>query len=111
MVDPPAVGPLGAADGALAEDAGAEAAGADAGAVVGTLDVGEVVAALLHAAVKPPTTMMAAAMSFLECMSHLVRSRRTNRGGRSDRSYVDMGGPGFLQGADQCTETDTAGRT
>jgi hypothetical protein len=84
MVDPPAVGPLGAADGALAEDAGAEAAGADAGAVVGTvaaaLDVGEVVAALLHAAARPAMMTMAAAIRFLECMSHLFRSRRTDRG-------------------------------
>jgi hypothetical protein len=83
MVDTPAVGPLGAADGALAEDAGAEAAAADAGAVAAVaaaLDAGEVVAALLHAAARPATTMMAAAIRFLERMSHLVRSRRTDRG-------------------------------
>jgi hypothetical protein len=83
MVDPPAAGPLGAADGELA-DAAAEDAGADAGAVVGTdaatLDVGEVVAALLHAAAKTATMTMAGASRFLECISHLVRSRRTDRG-------------------------------
>jgi hypothetical protein len=61
MVDPPAAGALGAV----------EAPGAEAGAVVGTvaaLDAGEVVAAPLHAAARPATTMMAAAMSFPECM-------------------------------------------
>jgi hypothetical protein len=75
MVDPPAAAPLGAV----------EAPGAEAGAVVGTvapeLEAGEVVAVpLLHAAAIPATAMMATAMSFLECMSHLVRSRRTDRG-------------------------------
>jgi hypothetical protein len=84
MVELPATGALGTVDGALEDDAGAEAGGADAGAEVGpvaaALDGGEVVAALLHAAVMPATTMMAAAIRFLECMSHLVRSRRTDRG-------------------------------
>jgi hypothetical protein len=87
MVEPPAAAPLGAADWALEEDAGA-----DAGAVVATgaaaLDVGEVVAALLHAAARPATTTMAATIRFLERMRHLVRSRRTDRGGRSDCPYV-----------------------
>jgi hypothetical protein len=83
MVDP-ATSPLGAVDSPLEEGADAEVTGAEAGAVVGkgaaALDVGEVVAALLHAAAKPATTMMTAAIRFLECMSHLVRSRRTDRG-------------------------------
>ena len=77
MVDPEAAGALGAADGALADGAGREAAGADAGVVVGAalgavaarLAVGETVAALLHAAARPATVMMAAAMMVLECMS------------------------------------------
>jgi hypothetical protein len=88
MVDPEAGGPLGAADGALTDGAGREAAGADAGAVVGAalgavaarLAVGEAPAELLHAAARPATVMMAAAMMVLECMCHLIRSRRTDRG-------------------------------
>jgi hypothetical protein len=88
MVDPEAVGPLGAADWTLADGAGRDAAGADAGVVVGAalgavaarLALGGAPAELLHAAARPATVMMAAAMMVLECMCHLIRSRRTDRG-------------------------------
>jgi hypothetical protein len=84
IVDPTAAGPLGAADEALSDAVGAEDAGAAVGERLGivaaALAGGDAVAALLHAAARPATTTMAAAIRFLERMDHLVRTPPTDRG-------------------------------
>jgi len=104
MVDPEAVGPLGAADEALADGAGGEAGGADAGVVDGAVAArlagGETVAALLQAAARPATVMMAAAMMVLECMSVTsFGAVAPIEGRRSDGSYGHPSCSGFLAAA------------